>query len=192
MKRHIMVKGASEMKELEVKVLNIDLIEMEGKLIKLGGKLIDKELQVNTLIDTVDNYIENNLDSYMRIRETKSLLTGNVKLTLTMKKNVSRDGVRENIEINTDISNKEAMLEILKALGYIVKEEGTKERISYDFNGIRFDLDRWDEKTYPYPYMEIEVNNEGELQDIVEKLGIARENISTKSIVDLRREANLM
>ncbi|NLK44201.1 MAG: class IV adenylate cyclase [Tissierellia bacterium] len=180
------------MKELEVKVLNIDLIEMEGKLIKLGGKLIDKELQVNTLIDTVDNYIENNLDSYMRIRETKSLLTGNVKLTLTMKKNVSRDGVRENIEINTDISNKEAMLEILKALGYIVKEEGTKERISYDFNGIRFDLDRWDEKTYPYPYMEIEVNNEGELQDIVEKLGIARENISTKSIVDLRREANLM
>lgn len=186
-----MVKGEIRMKELEVKVLNIDLMEMEEKLEKLGAKLIEKELQVNTLIDTEDNFIENNLDSYMRIRETKSLLTGNIKLTLTMKKNINRDGVRENIEISTDISNKEAMLEILESLGYLVKKEGFKERTSYEFNGIRFDLDKWDEETYPYPYMEIEVNNERELQDIVKLLDIPKENISTKSIVELRRETNL-
>ncbi|NLV88239.1 MAG: class IV adenylate cyclase [Tissierellia bacterium] len=180
------------MKELEVKVLNIDLMEMEERLKKIGARLIDKEVQVNTLIDTEDNFIENSLDAYMRIRETRSLLSGQVKLTLTMKQNINRDGVRENIETSTEISNKESMLDILKALGYVEKAEGTKERISYELNGVRFDIDKWDKKTYPYPYMEIEVNSESELQDIVEKLGIPRENISTKSIVELRREANLM
>ena len=38
------------MKELEVKVLNIDLMEMEERLKKIGARLIDKEVQVNTLI----------------------------------------------------------------------------------------------------------------------------------------------
>lgn len=180
------------MKELEVKVLNIDILKMEDKLKSLGAKLIEKELQVNTLIDTGDSFIEKELNSYMRIRETKSLLTGKTKLTLTMKKNINRDGLRKNIEISTEISNKEAMLDILKSLGYIVKEEGTKERISYELDGIRFDLDKWDEKTYPYPYMEIEVNDEVELQKIVNILDIPKEDISTKSIVELRREANLM
>ena len=44
------------MKELEVKVLNIDLKEMESKLMSLGATLIDKELQVNTLIDSKENF----------------------------------------------------------------------------------------------------------------------------------------
>lgn len=180
------------MKELEVKVLNIDVLKMEEKLKSLGAKLIAKEVQVNTLIDSKDNYIESNLSSYMRIRETKSLLTGDTKLTLTMKKNISKDGIRENLEISTDISDKEAMLEILKSLGYIVKEEGTKERISYQLNGVRFDIDKWDERTYPYPYMEIEVGDEDQLQAIIDMLNIPNENISTKSIVELRRDANLM
>lgn len=178
------------MKELEVKVLNIDLKEIEEKLIKLGAKLIDRELQVNTLIDTEDKFIEKNLDSYMRIRETKSLLTGKLKLTLTMKQNINREGVRENIETSTDISDKEAMLNILRALGYIVKEEGTKERTSYELNGIRFDLDRWDEKTYPYPYMEIEAEDESQIEEVIKLLEIPNENVSTKSIVELRRESN--
>jgi len=192
MKKHIMAKGEVKMKELEVKILNINILEMEEKLKKLGAKLIEKELQINTLIDTNDNFIENNLNAYMRIRETKSLLTGKTKLTLTMKKNISKDGIRENVEINTDISDKKAMLDILKSLGYIVKEEGFKERVSYELNGVRFDIDKWDERTYPYPYMEIEVRDTSELEKIIDILNIPKESISTKSIVELRREANLI
>lgn len=180
------------MKELEVKVLNIDLEEMESKLKSLGATLIGKELQVNTLIDSKENYIQNNLDSYLRIRETKSLLKEEIKFTLTMKKNINREGIRENIEINTDISDKNAMLEILKSLGYYVFQEGHKERTSYVLNNARFDLDRWDELTYPEPYMEIEVNDEDELKEIVKLLDIPKENISTKSILELRKEANLL
>lgn len=180
------------MKELEVKILNIDLEKMEEKIKALGGRLIAKELQVNTLIDTKDNYIEKNLDSYVRIRETKSLLKNNIKYTLTMKKNIVREGIRENIETNVDISDKEAMIHILETLGYYVLEEGYKERTSYILNGARLDLDKWDKDTYPYGYMEVEVQHEDELQDIVNLLSIEEENISTKSILELRNELNLL
>lgn len=179
------------MRELEVKILNMDLKELESKIQGLGATLISKEIQVNTLIDSKDNFIQDELDSYMRIRETKSLLTDKVKFTLTMKRNINRDGIRENIEINTDISDKESMLEILKTLGYEVFKEGYKERTSYILGNVRFDLDKWDTSTYPYPYMEIEVNDEDELEEMIKLLNIPKENISTKSIVELANEINM-
>ncbi|MDR7855811.1 class IV adenylate cyclase [Tissierella sp.] len=180
------------MRELEVKILNVDLEEMESKLIALDATLISRERQVNTLIDSEDGFIENNLDSYLRIRETKSYLNNDIKYTLTMKKNINREGLRENIESNVDISDKDTMLSILEDLGYVVVQEGFKERTSYTLGNVRFDLDRWDENTYPYPYMEIEVNDEDELKEMIKLLDIPKENISTKSIVELRREAKLM
>ncbi len=180
------------MKELEVKVLGIDLEKIESKIISLGGKLISKEVQVNTLIDTKDNLLQNKKDSYLRIRETKSLLTGDIELTLTMKKNINRKDIRENIELNTNISDKKVMLEILENLGYYMLQEGFKERKSYILNDVRLDLDKWDDLTYPYPYMEIEVNNKEDLNNIIKLLDISKESISTKSIVELRKEANLL
>lgn len=179
-------------KELEVKVLNIDLDEMEQKLKSLGAILTSKEEQLNRLIDSKDNFIQKNLDSYIRIRETKSLLNKDIKITLTLKKNISREGIRENIEINTDIMDIDSMLEILGHLGYNVIQEGFKKRTSYTLGNVRFDLDIWDKNTYPYPYMEIEVNDEEELKEMIKLLEIPIENISTKSIVELRTEANLL
>ena len=55
-------------KEIEVKVLNIELDEMEKKLKNLGAKLIAKEYQKNIIIDSKDRYIEKELNSYLRIR----------------------------------------------------------------------------------------------------------------------------
>lgn len=180
------------MRELEVKILNIDLNQMEEKIKKLGGKLIAKEVQVNTLIDSKDKYIEKNLDSYLRIRETRSILEDSIKYTLTMKKNVEREAIRENIETNIDISDREAMIKLLENLGYFVYQEGYKERTSYMLEGARLDLDTWDKDTYPYPYMEIEVKNEEDLEHMINKLSISKENISTKSILELRNELKLL
>ena len=179
------------MKELEVKILNMDLKELELKLQGLGAKLISQEVQVNTLIDGKDKNLQNELDSYMRIRETRFILSEKVNLTLTMKKNINREGIRENIEINTDISDKESMLKILDTLGYNVISEGYKERTSYELGNARFDLDTWDKDTYPYPYMEIEVEHEDELEDMIKLLEIPKENISLKSILELRKELKM-
>lgn len=95
---------------------------------------------------------------------------------------------RENIEIESKISNIDSILEILSKLGYEVSKIGYKTRRSYKYDGIRFDLDIWDRETYPLPYMEIEVEREEDLEKAIKLLDLDRKNITTKSIVELREE----
>lgn len=178
-------------KELEVKVLNIDLKEIEEKIISLGGRILSHEHQVNTIIDSSERPIKTYLDAYLRIRETEDIISNTSSTTLTLKKNLKNESMRENIELNTNIEDKDTMLQILKDLGFDKIIEGFKTRISYVLEGARLDLDRWDEKTYPYPYMEIEVENKEKLEKIIELLDIIEDNISTKSIVELRKELSL-
>ena len=179
-------------KELEVKVLGIDLDQMEKKIISLGGALIAKEQQINTLIDSNDRPIKSKIDAYLRIRETSNLLDNKESTVLTLKKNINKDGLRDNIELNTEINDKETMLEILKDLGFDKIEVGYKERKSYELMSARLDFDCWDKETYPFPYMEIEVKDIKHLNEIIKVLGIPQENISTKSIVELRKELKLV
>lgn len=178
-------------KELEVKVLNIDMDEMEEKIIAAGGQLIGKEYQVNTLIDSTDKPIKSYLDAYLRIRETTDITNKTSTTTLTLKKNIGNDKLRENIEYNVDIEDKESMLKLFSELGFDKTSIGYKERISYKLHGARIDIDKWDSKTYPYPYMEIEVNDEESLINLVNILEIDNKNISKKSIVELRNEIGL-
>lgn len=178
-------------KELEVKVLNMDINILEEKILESGGVLLTKEVQVNTLIDSNNKPIKSYLDAYLRIRESKNLLSNETNTTLTLKKNIKNRDLRENIELNTNIEDKDTMLQILADLGFDNISVGQKERTSYKLNNARIDLDRWDSGTYPYPYMEIEVENKEELENVIRILEIPIENISTKSIVELRNELNL-
>lgn len=177
-------------KEIEVKVLNIDLDTMENRLKNLGAKLIAHEYQKNFILDSEDKFIERKLNSYLRVRETENLLTKEINIYLTLKKNISVDGSRKNIEHTSQIEDSISMLSILEELGYRIVQKGYKKRKSYLYESIRFDLDQWDEKTYPYPYMEIEVNDEKDLEKAIELLSIDKDNITTKSIMELREELN--
>lgn len=178
-------------KELEVKVLDVDINQIQIKLKNLNAVLIKKELQVNTLIDSYETPIKTITDGYLRIRESKDLVNNTNKTTLTFKKNVENRDMRENIEYNVGIENRDSMVELLKALGYNNIKIGYKERTSYNLNDARIDIDIWDKETYPHPYIEIEVKTQEKLYEIINILGISRENISTKSILELRKELNL-
>lgn len=179
-------------KELEVKILGIDLELMEQKIVNLKGELIADELQVNTLIDSVEHPIKDSVDAYLRIRETKDLLKEEVNVVLTLKKNIKNKDLRENIELNSEIEDKNTVLEILQNLGFDKVEVGHKKRRSYILKGARIDLDEWDKETYPYPYMEIEVKDLKHLNEITSLLEIPQNNISNKSIVELKEELKLL
>lgn len=180
-------------RELEVKILGIDLDDMEKKIITLGGRLIGKEKQINTLIDSREKPIKSYVDAYLRIRETQDLLHNEKSTEFTLKKSIDNDnGLRDNIELTTEIKDKEMLLEILKNLGFDNIEVGFKERKSYEFMEARLDFDQWDKETYPFPYMEIEVKDMKHLNEITKSLQIPQENISTKSIVQLRKELKLV
>lgn len=177
--------------EMEVKVLNIDKKEIEKRLIKVGAKLVKKEYQVNTIFDTDNRMIKNNYNGYLRIREKKDLINNINKYILTLKKNVSKDEVRKNVEIETYIDNKKDLTEIFEHLKLHIKHEGTKERISYRYEDILFEIDTWDKDTYPYPYLEIEVKDKKSLKKAIKLISIDEKNVTTKSLAQLRMELGM-
>ena len=173
-------------KEIEVKVLNVDLKDMENKLIKLNAKLISEEYQRNIIFDTKEPSRKLDTNTYLRIREVKNLISNKTDIKLTLKENIGKKSLRENIETTTKIDNIESMVYILENLGYEVVEDGKKYRKSYLYENIRFDLDIWDKNIYPYPYMEIEVKEPEDLDKAIKLLDINEANISTKSIMELK------
>ncbi|MBC7196480.1 MAG: class IV adenylate cyclase [Deferribacterales bacterium] len=175
-------------KELEVKILDVDTLAIENKIVELGGKIIGDEEQENILIDSTKRPIKSYIDAYLRIRHTKDYLNNKEELTLTLKKNLKNIGLRENMEINVKIDSKESMIALFKELGFDDIKTGMKKRKTYEFRNCLIFFDVWDEETYPYPYIEIEVNEEAQLYEILEELGIGKDKISLKSIVELQKE----
>lgn len=176
------------MKELEVKVLNIDKEEIEKKLIAIGAVLVKDENQINYRFDTDDYYLKKTYDGYLRIRITNDILSGESKSTMTFKKNLKRDSLRINEEINTDLSNWENAAKIIGLLGYKQKRPGYKHRRSYMYENILFEIDTWDEETYAKPYLEIEVSSSEELEKAIRILNLDRSQITSKSIDELRKD----
>lgn len=175
-------------KELEVKVLNVNVEELENKLKKIGAELVKKEYQRNIIFDTEDRFIMNKHNAYLRLREVKDLNSNEVSKIFTLKKNISKGSLRENEEIETIIQDGEAIISILEHLNLNIIHEGTKKRISYKYENILYEIDIWNKETYPHPYLEIEVNNEEDLEKAIELLELDKKNVTTKSISQLRNE----
>jgi adenylate cyclase class 2 len=175
------------MREKEVKVLNIDKDEIENKLKNIGATLIKDEEQINIRFDSEESILKKNLNGYLRIRITKNLLNGETKNTMTFKKSISRDKLRVNEEIETEISNVEETSKILEILGYKKKRPGLKHRRSYIYDNIIFEIDTWDKETYPKPYLEIEMSSEEDLEKAIKLLNLDRSQITSKSIAELRK-----
>ncbi|MDO5041262.1 MAG: class IV adenylate cyclase [Peptoniphilus sp.] len=173
--------------EKEVKILGIDVAEAEKNLIKLGAKLISKEKQENILVDSSENPIEPKAQGYLRIRTSEDKINNRREIYFTFKKHITDVAVRENIEYTTKIESKEELINILKSMGYDIFDVGYKNRTSYELEGMRFDIDTWDMNTYPEPFIEIEFDKKERLYDILNKLNIDKNKISTKSIAELKK-----
>ncbi|WP_066503782.1 class IV adenylate cyclase [Abyssisolibacter fermentans] len=177
--------------ELEVKVLNIEKQDIINRLEALDAKLVKHEHQENTIFDTEDRFVKNKLNGYLRIREKKNLKTNKTECIFTLKRNVSHDELRRNIEIETKFEDKEALMEILQLINVKKLHKGTKERISYEKDGILFEIDTWDKDTYPDTYMELEVKNTDDLKKAIDMLDLKEEDVTTKSFDQLRKDIGM-
>ena len=174
-------------KELEIKVLNINLDKLFVKLKDVGAIFLGEENQINYHISSSKfQYIPEG--SYLRIRELTDINNNVIKRELTYKENILNGNIRENNEYNSEISDSDSMLTILKFLGYDIVETARKKRFVFTLDGSKIDIDIWEEKVYPYPYMEIEVESFDKLNSLLEILSIDKENISLKSIKQLQNE----
>lgn len=172
--------------EKEVKILDIDVEKMKELIVNHGGKLISDENQVNYILSSDKISLEK--DSYLRIRVSENLITGEIYREFTYKKKLNSNMGNENLEINEKISDENALIEIMKALSFEVKHIGYKHRTSYSFLDSRLDIDIWDKNFGLKPYMEIEYTTEEILKDIIKILNIRQSQISKKSINELLKE----
>ena len=171
-------------REIEVKVLDIVPAEIEEKLKELGAEKISKEKQTNYTFIPDDGEFKN---GYLRIRES-FIDDKKQPIELTFKEVKTDQEVRINNEFTVHIDSVSIMTSILEKMGINLKYKGNKERISYIYKGQRFDIDIWDEDTYPYPYMEIEFTNQTKIDEILKDLDIDKGQVTTKSISDLINE----
>ena len=172
--------------ELEVKLLYMDTERLQRQLEQKGAKKLGEEHQVNIRLDSSRHPIDPN-HGYLRIRSVHSI-NGDEYHELTFKKQQSKEGLRNNIEYTVSIDHPKNALAIFENLGYDLQDRGKKHRISYIYQDARFDFDRWDDNTYPYPYVEIEVSHMEQLDMLLEEFSISKTHISTKSIAELKEE----
>lgn len=153
------------MKEIEVKILNINPEEIRKKLLDLGAK---KTFEGDVDIITFEhpNININPKDELLRLRKL-----GN-KIELCYKKKDQNSVVRSSEEIEVNVSNYENTLIILKKLGFTERFNGGKIRESYKKGDLKFEVD-----TYPWlpPFLEIEAPSEEQLITTVKELGYIME-----------------
>lgn len=174
-------------REIEVKVLNIDLNAMEEKIIACGGEKISDEKQRTIVINSDRHPIPDEL-GYLRLREVQR--DGEIERVCTFKEKKANTSVRVYDEHTVAIDDMDEMLTIFKLLAYDRTSLGEKHRISYRFKNCRLDLDRWDQDTYPDPYMEIEGESREAIEEVIRALSIDPQQVSTLSIRELQNLKN--
>ncbi|MBT6775090.1 class IV adenylate cyclase [Candidatus Woesearchaeota archaeon] len=165
------------MKEIEVKIMDIDLEEVRKKLLDLGAeKVFDGEVHAIGF-DHPDMRLDKK-DSFIRVRTVG-------KTTELCFKGPNRGSVfksREEIEVNTN--NFADTLEILERGGLIRIHESKKNRESYTIGKVRFEIDNW--KDIPH-FLEIEAPTAEEVKEYVEKLDFTMEQTNNWSYVDIEK-----
>lgn len=176
------------MNEIEVKVLDIDKKSIINKLKNIGADLVKNEDQTNIRFDMSDNSLKKKYHGYLRIRITKDNIKNVTINTLTLKKNISKNMYRINEEIETEISDVDETIKILRSLNLVDKVPGKKHRTSYRYDNILFEIDEWDESIYPHPYLEIEANSKEDIERAIKLLDLDRSKVTAKPLDELIKD----
>jgi predicted adenylyl cyclase CyaB len=142
------------MKELEVKILEVNRIKIEETLTSLGAKKVfDGDIQT-LLFDFKDGTIIN-AKNVLRLRKEQD------KTELTYKKVHITETAKLAEEYSVEVSNLETMKKILENIGLFVIENMQKHRVSYTLlDHTRFDIDCYaGDYGYIPEFMEIEAEN---------------------------------
>ncbi len=155
------------MEEYEIKFLEVDVPELEKKLIKIGAKKVGEYDYSRAIFD----YSDLNLDkrhAWVRVRTDGKESTLTYKERIGIKSNdgsIADDGMKE---IEVEVENYEKTCQILLSIGLVVKIEAKNNRIRYAKGEVVFDID-----FYPKipPYIEIESSSLEKAQEAAEELG---------------------
>ena len=104
---------------------------------------------------------------------------------MTTKKLISQTPYKVMDENEVIISDSETGKNIFTSLGLTLVESIKKYRESYKYKNTLIEIDINDESFCPFPYLEIETNNEEELKEVVTLLGYTMEDTTSKTIYEI-------
>lgn len=169
------------MKEIEVKILDIDRSEIERKLKSLGASVSFDGEMIATFFDYPDRSVQKKGD-LIRLRTE-----GDVSV-LAYKRHISSQGAKIMEESETVIENPAQMKNILKGLGLLPVRENHKHRIQYDLGDTHIVIDRYmGDLAYIPEFIEIEAPGEERMNEVVRLLGFQPEDCVSWNTYDLIR-----
>lgn len=172
------------MKEVEVKILEVNRAKAEATLVGLGAqKVFDGNIET-VFLDFKDGSIIKAKD-VLRIRRESQ------KTELTYKKVRYTKNAKEAQEYSVEVSDLQATKKILENLGLTVTESMQKHRVSYKLGNARFDFDRY-LGAYGYipEFLEIEAETPEAIHKYAEALGFTEKDCLAWSTNELIKHYN--
>jgi predicted adenylyl cyclase CyaB len=162
--------GVSRMREVEIKVLDIDRADTEKKLLALGAKkTFDGEIRAI--------YYDSPGRAIGETGETFRLRKEGATAVLTHKRTVDDPEAKVREEREVIVSDFDAMRGILESAGFSAWLEMRKIRTSYELGGLHFEFDRYlDAFDYIPEFLEIEGTAVDEVYRCAEMLGFRKED----------------
>lgn len=178
------------MKELETRIVDIDVENIRSILLENGAEKVKMEDQINDIYDFEDGRLLAK-KGYARIRTVNDRLNNKIVYFMTTKKMLSQERFKVMEENETIILDKIMGEGIFKSLGLILKESNKKYRESYKIYDSLVEIDINDKSFCPFPYLEIETDSEEKLEKIVKLLGYTLDDTTSKTIYDILAERGL-
>ncbi len=169
----------NEYKEHEIKILDVNIDDLQARLVDLNAiKVFDDERTI-TVFDTENLAYINQKDKLIRITEE-----GTVKVTMHV--NQSKPEIKEGIKFKT--SRMKETADFFHELGLDPICKVTSHRISYEIGQIDFDIDKF--PLIP-PFLEIDIEHlekEGWTVDqLLKALGLEENKVVVMGTEDIHK-----
>lgn len=168
--------------EKELKILEIDPIKVQERLLALGATKNFEGNVHDIYYDTPGNDLS---AQKKRVRIRKK---GNYYL-ITLKERLPSQDIKSAHETEITVDHPEQVDQLLKSYGLQPTREKTKHRISYSLDGVTFDIDMYD---HIPPILEIEAADKKTITQWVRTLGLQKKTIATFGAHGLFKHYNLI
>lgn len=175
------------LKELETRILDIDVDYIRKKANELNMEKVKIENQINRIYDFADMRLLKS-KGYARIRTVEDMINNKTVHYMTTKQMLSQEKYKIMKEHETIIESSDEGENIFMALGLQLKQSIKKYRESYRYKSTLIEIDINEESFCPFPYIEIETANEEELKEVVGLLGYKMEDTTSKTIYEILKD----
>ena len=159
-------------KEYECTVLEVNVDEFISKVEALGAKKVGDFHQKRFVYDF--NPVKPG--KWIRLR------TNGTTTTLTIKEVVDVKKIGGTNELEVEVSDFENTNSILNELGYVARNFQENKRIQYILDDVEIDIDFW--PMIP-PYVEIEGKSDEDVKNMIKKLEINEEKVTTLDVTSI-------